>query len=89
MTSLKAGEFRSQMVMSWFSSPKLVILPFMPLTRVSVCVMCFFFLASSCNQEIGMMPVEYLESNIAVSEKVVALTVKVALMNGYCCVMCC
>ena len=43
-TSLKAGEFRSTMVMSQFSSPKMVTLLFMPLTRVSGCVMRFFFL---------------------------------------------
>ena len=84
---LKAGEFRSPTVMSQFSSLKVVILPFMPLTSVSECVMCFS--TSSGNQEIGMMLVEHPESSIAVSEKVVPLTVKVALMNWDCCVVCC
>ena len=96
-TSLKAEEFRSPLVMSQFSSPKMVILSFMPLTRVSECVMsvflfvfffCFFF-ASSGNWEIGVMQVEHPESCFAVSEKVVSLTVKVALMNRDCCVVCC
>ena len=50
-SSLKAGEFRSPIVMSQFSLLKVVILPYMPLTRVSECVMCFF--ASSGNQDIG------------------------------------
>ena len=49
--------------------------------------MCF--LASSGNREIGMMQVEHPESSTRVSEKVVHLTVKVALMNGDCCVVRC
>ena len=47
------------------------------------------FLTSSGNWEIGMVLVEHPESRIVVSEKVVPLTVKVALMNGDCCVVCC
>ena len=86
-TSSKAGEFRSLVVMSPFSSPKVVILPFMPLTRVSECVMCF--LASSGNREICMMQIEYPEFIIAVSGEAVPLTVKVALMNGDCFIVCC
>ena len=68
-TSSKAGEFRSPMVISHISSLQVVILPFMPLTRVSECVMRF--LASSGNREIGMMQVEHLESSTAGSENVV------------------
>ena len=49
-------------------------------------VFCFF--ASSGNLNIGMMEVEHPESNIAVSEKLVPLTVKVALINRDCCVVC-
>ena len=44
ITFSKAGEFRSPMVMLQFSSPKVVILPFMSLTRVSECVMFFWHL---------------------------------------------
>ena len=36
-----------------------------------------------------MMQVEHPESSIALSEKVVPLTVKVTLMNGDCFVVCC
>ena len=49
----------------------------------------FFFFAPSGNWEIGMMQLEHPESCIAVSEKVVPLTVKVAQMNRDCCVMFC
>ena len=65
-----------------------VILPFIPLTRVSESVMCFVFFASSGNLNIGMIQVEHPESNIAVSEKLIPLTVKVALINRDCCVVC-
>ena len=51
--------------------------------------MRYVFLASSGNREIGMMQVEHPEFSIAVSEKAVLLTVKVALMNGDRCVVCC
>ena len=59
----------------------------MPIMMVSESVICFLTFFGS--REIGMIQVEHSKSSIAVSENMVSLTVKVALVNRDCCVVCC
>lgn len=83
LISLKAVELWLPIVRSQFSSPKAVMLLFIPLTWVSECVLCFR--TPSDRWEISTKQAEPVGSNIAVSEKVMPLMATVVLPNGNCC----
>ena len=68
---------------SWFPMlmlPRVVILLLILFIWTSEWVTCF--LASFGSREIGTMPMEHPESNIATPENAMALTIKVALTSG-------
>ena len=80
LISSKLSKSRFPMLMLQCSSPRAVMLPLIPLMWTSEWITCF--LASYSSWEIGKMQVEHPESNIAMLENVMPLTVKVALMSG-------